>query len=91
MTTIIIPPELEAKMAEAAKREGTTLERLAVESLQRIYAAPTSLAALPNGGTLADFLQGYVGTVAGSDEAWSLQTGERLTDMLLGERHRDPS
>jgi hypothetical protein len=91
MTTIIIPTELEAKMAEAAKREGTTLERLAVESLQRIYAAPTESGASPNGGTLADFLQGYVGTVSGSKEAWSVQTGERLTDMLLGERHRDPS
>jgi hypothetical protein len=91
MTTIIIPTELEAKMAEAAKREGTTLERLAVESLQKIYASPAESAASSNGGTLADFLDGYVGTISGSSEPWSAKTGQRFTDILLGERHRDPS
>jgi hypothetical protein len=75
MTTITIPAELEAPLAEAAKQQGTTPELLAVESLRRMYA-PKSTSDGVNGQTLADFLKGYVATVAGSSEPWSEQTGK---------------
>ena len=82
MTTITLPTELEASLAEEARRQGTSLELLAVESLRRMYAPEGSAAAPTNGGTLADFLQGYIGTIAGVCEPLSEDTGRRYTEML---------
>ena len=91
MTTITIPPELEAPLAEAAKRQGTSPELLAVESLRRMYAPGSSSAAPLNGGTLADFLQGYIGTVEGTSEPVSEDTGRRFREMLVEQRQQNAS
>ena len=91
MTTITIPTELEAPLAAAAKQHGTTPELLAVESLRRMYAPSAGRQTSDIGGTLAEFLRGYVGAISGSSESWSEKTGRRFTDVLLEERQRDPS
>jgi hypothetical protein len=88
MTTIVIPPEIELPLSEAAKRQGTTPELLAVESLRRIYAPTSEWTQSINGGSLADFLQGYIGTISGVSEPLSEDTGRRYTDELLAERQR---
>jgi hypothetical protein len=83
MTAVIIPPELEIALAEEAKRQGTTPELLAVESLRRMYAPASEPA--NNGGTLRDFLQGYIGAISGTSVPLSENTGRRFTDMLTDE------
>lgn len=88
MSTITIPPELEAPLAAEAKRLGTSLELLAVESLRQMYAPKDLGAASTNGGTLADFLQGYIGTIQGASEPLSEETGRRYREML---EHRQRS
>jgi hypothetical protein len=90
MSTITIPPELEAPLAEEARRQGTSLELLAVESLRRMYGPKSSTKcstkcstmAPTDGGTLADFLQGYIGTIQGTSEPLSEDTGRRYREML---------
>jgi hypothetical protein len=87
MTTINIPTELELGLSEAARRQGTTPEVLAIETLRRIYA-PASTHEDGNGKSLADFLEGYVGTVAGVAEPLSEDTGRRFSDTLQKDRER---
>ena len=89
MTIITIPPELEVPLAEAARQRGTTPELLAVESLWKIYAPTSATASSTNGGTLRDFLVGYVGTIAGSSEPLSEETGRKFADLLV-ERRKQP-
>ncbi len=72
MTTITLPADIEAPLAEEARRRGTTPERLAVEALRLRFApaiAPPSEE--PPEPNLADFLAGYVGLVEGSTEPLS--------------------
>jgi hypothetical protein len=82
MSTITIPPELEGPLAAEARRLGTSLELLAVETLRRMYAPEGSGRAPSDAGTLADFLQGYVGTIHGTSEPLSEETGRRCREML---------
>lgn len=72
MTTITLPAEIEAPLAEEARRRGTTPERLAVDTL-RLRFAPSvaSSSGKPPEPNLADFLAGYVGLVEGSTEPLS--------------------
>lgn len=85
--TITIPPDLEAPLALAAKQQGATPELIAVESLRRLYGLTTQ----SETGTLAEFLSGYVGTVAGAAEPLSEGVGRRFAEMLDEERSRDAS
>ena len=39
--TITLMPEVETAIAEQARRQGTTPERLVAESLQRLFTTPT--------------------------------------------------
>jgi hypothetical protein len=39
VTTITLPPELENRLAAEARKRGTTTERLALDSLQRLFIA----------------------------------------------------
>lgn len=83
MTIITIPPEIEEPLVAAAKQRGTTPELLAVESLRTIYAPTSGSDVSLQESTLRDFLQGYVGTINGSVEPLSEQTGRRFTETLL--------
>lgn len=88
MTTILLPPDIERPLVEAALRLGTTPEQLAVEMLRERFATepdePSSGAA-----TLFDSLVGYIGTVDGSTEAYSERCGERFADGLVEPKRRD--
>ena len=86
--TINLTPDLERALAEAARRQGTTPERLAVEYLrERFLETDTSDSADAETFTLADFLAGHIG-VLGSGEhvpggaGLSEDSGSRFTAGL---------
>ena len=87
MTTITLPPEVEASLAEAARKKGTTPESLAVESLRQLFvpAGPTSEP--PTAKTLYDHLDGFIGKFDGTGEAFSENCGKRFADALA-EKHK---
>ena len=72
MTTISIPPDVERPLIEAALRLGTTPERLAVAALRERFGAVLEKLST-DGDTLTEFLAGFVGTIEGSSEAYSVQ------------------
>jgi hypothetical protein len=82
MTTITLPPDIEGPLAEAARQRGMTTERFALDALRRFCAPLPSIEGAPNGGTLFDFLVGYIGTVDGTAEALSENTGRRFAEGL---------
>jgi hypothetical protein len=83
MTTITLPPEVEERIVHEARKQGITPEVLAVDCLRKHFVpAPTEPGA-PQGGTLREFLAGYVGTVEGSSEPLSENCGQRFTEGLV--------
>ena len=68
MTTITLPPDLEGRLADEARRRGTTPELLALDGLRRLFPPPGADNGAEGHGTLFDFLAGYIGTVAGAAE-----------------------
>jgi hypothetical protein len=56
-----------------------------------MYAPGISAIAPVNGGTLADFLLGYIGTIEGVAESLSEGTGRRFSEILVEMRQRDQS
>jgi len=87
MTTIILPPEVEGALAEEAKRQGVSPQNLAVETLRRHFLPPNETVTA-NGKTLADFLEGYVGTVEGSKEPLSEDCGRRFAEGMAEKQGR---
>jgi hypothetical protein len=86
MVTIALPSDLEGPLTEQARKRGMTPEQLAVETLRSTFTSETA-ADEPDGGTLFDFLSGYVGTVEGSSENLSQDSGGLFAEGLL-EKHR---
>lgn len=82
MTTITLPPDLEERLAEEARRQGTSPELLALDSLRKLFV-PAANGGAAGSDTLWDFLSGYIGTVSGSAEAFSENCGQRFTDSLV--------
>jgi hypothetical protein len=59
---IELTPDLESALTEQARKQGTTPEMLALDSLRERFVAPTSQESSAEGQeTLADFLSGYIG------------------------------
>lgn len=87
MMTISLPPEVEAMLAEEARRRGTTPELLAVDCLRSRLGSRSAAEAGDAGASLLDFLSGYVGTVSGTAEALSERCGQRFIEGLV-ERER---
>jgi hypothetical protein len=84
MTTITLPPEIEAPLAEAARKKGTTTELLALESLRQLFPPESRGAAPPEGATnLLEYLGDFVGSLQGTGESFSQDCGERFTDYLV--------
>ena len=81
MVTITLPPDIEGPLAEAARRQGTTPEILALDSLRKLFAR-TGAGEPGEGETLFDFLSGHIGTVSGTTEALSENCGERFAQGL---------
>ncbi|MEM8638030.1 MAG: hypothetical protein AAGG51_04305 [Cyanobacteria bacterium P01_G01_bin.54] len=89
MLTLSLPPDLAAPLQEEAQRQGTTPELLALDYLrQRFAPEPIVEASSSEDATLADFLAGYIGTVAGSSEAYSENCGQNFTDGLAEKQTR---
>ncbi|HEX5726091.1 MAG TPA: hypothetical protein VFX98_11535 [Longimicrobiaceae bacterium] len=65
--TIVLTPELERALAEAAQRRGTTPELLALDYLRQRLLPADATGASGGGATLADFLAGHVGVLASSE------------------------
>lgn len=64
---ISLPPDIERALAEQAGKQGTTPERLALDSLRRQFA-PSDAQESPTGGaTLADFLGEHIGVIHSSE------------------------
>ncbi len=89
MTTITLTPDIERPLVEQARRQGTTPELLALDGLRKLFA-PEQSSPLEShiGETLFDFLQGYVGTVSGTTEALSENSGQRFAEGMA-EKQRD--
>jgi len=88
MTTITLPPEIEEPLAEEARKQGTTPELLAVDCLRKLFTSSPMVREPAQGGTLFDFLSGYVGTVDGTTEALSENCGQRFTQGLVEKQQR---
>ena len=88
MTTITLPPDLEGRLADEARRRGTTPELLAVDGLRQLFAPPPANSGGEGRGTLFDFLTGYIGTAAGSGEPYSGDCGRRFAGGLAEKQQR---
>ena len=88
MLTITVPPSLAVPLAEEARRRGTTPELLALEGVRQVL--PASPPPAPDGESLLDFLQGYVGTVAGSSEPYSQDCGRKFAEGLAQNQSARP-
>src|SRR5947208_673043 len=86
--TITLPPDIEGPLAQAAREQGTTPERLAVDSLRQMFTSGPETAVPAEGETLYDFLSGYVGTISGTTEALSENCGDRFTDGLVAKQRQ---
>lgn len=82
MTTITLPPDIEGPLSEAARQQGITMERLALDTLRRLYGPPLVSERTLNGESLYDFLAGHLGTVEGTSEALSEKCGQHFTEGL---------
>jgi len=87
MTTITLPPEIEAPLSEAARQQGITTELLAVESLRQMFPPASPAIESENAKSLYDFLADHVGVIQGSGDAFSENCGQRFADGLL-EKHK---
>jgi hypothetical protein len=89
MITISLPPDIEGPLTEAAQRQETTLELLALDGLRKLFGpAPASEEPTSEGATLFDFLAGHIGTVEGSTEAFSDNCGQRFAEGLAETQQR---
>lgn len=89
MITISLPPDIEDSLTEEAQRRGTTPELLVLDSLRMLFGSPSVSEAQTNAdATLFDFLDGYIGTIDGSTEAFSENCGESFAEGLVDKHQR---
>jgi hypothetical protein len=89
MITISLPSDIEGPLTAEAQRRGTTPELLALDSLRKLFAPPL-VSDEPSviAPTLFDFLDGYIGTVEGSTEAFSENCGQRFAEGIAEKQQR---
>ena len=85
---IRLTPDIETALEQQAKRQGTTPERLALDTLGSVFLQPSSPKPSAEQATLFDFLSGYIGTIEGTGEAISENCGCRFADGLATKRER---
>ncbi len=89
MITILLPSDIEGVLTAEAERRGTTPELLALDSLRKLFMFPVNLDKPPGDATtLFDFLDGYIGTVEGSTEAFSENCGQRFAEGMAEKQQR---
>jgi hypothetical protein len=79
---IRLTSDIETALAREAQRRGTMPERLALDSLEKLFLQMTPDAASGE-ESLVDFLSGYIGTIEGTGEALSENCGRRFTQGRL--------
>jgi hypothetical protein len=85
---IRLTPEIEMALAHEAQRQGIAPEQLALESLGKLFLAPTMAESNAPATTLLDFLSGYVGTVEGTGEALSENCGQRFSEGMAAKHEQ---
>lgn len=88
MTMITLPPDLEGRIADEARRRGTTPELLAIDGLRQLFAPERAEFGVEQHGTLFELLAGYIGTVNGSAEPYSEDCGRRFAEGLAEKQPR---
>lgn len=84
---IRLTSEIETALNREAERQGITPERLALDSLEKLFIhSPADVS--PGEASLFDFLSGYVGTVAGTEEAMSENCGHRFAEGLTAKHEQ---
>jgi hypothetical protein len=79
---IRLTSDIETALNPEAQRQGTTPERLALDSSGKLFLqAPPDTSS--GEATLFDFLSGYIGTVEGTGEALSENCGRRFAGDQL--------
>lgn len=87
MTTVMLLDDIEKSLTEGARKRGTTPELPAVELLrQRVAPSPPESRA---SGSMLDFLEGFVGTIEGTSEAFSEDCGRRFSDALIEQQRQE--
>lgn len=93
MITITLPPELEQIVAERAQQQGTTPELYLLEELRERYLPEiTSTIEEKEGETMADFFEGYAGTIDSREIVpggahLSKDTGRKFKELMV-QKHR---
>ena len=82
MTVIILPPDLEERIVEEAKRRGVAPENIALDGLRQLFTSTEPLDDAPGPESLFAFMAGHIGTVDGTSEALSEHCGNRFTDAI---------
>ncbi|MBA2682391.1 MAG: hypothetical protein H0U76_28860 [Ktedonobacteraceae bacterium] len=87
MTTITLPPDIAEPLVEQACKQATTPELLAIDSLRALFALPI-LDGEQTGETLYEFLSSCVGTVDGTTEVLSENTGQHFTQGMADKQRQ---
>lgn len=85
MLTIDVPDDIAAPLTAEAERRGTTPQDLALTHLRGLLSDPA-----PSAKLLLDYLGSRLGSVTGTGEAFSQETGRRFADGLAEGRAARP-
>ncbi|HXG65570.1 MAG TPA: hypothetical protein VNO70_10710 [Blastocatellia bacterium] len=91
---IILPPDIANALTEEARRQGTTPEVLALDSLRKRFVPSAPTESPPQEQrTLADFLFGYIGVLSSAEHVhggaqMSESSGKKFATGLLNKRRQ---
>lgn len=91
---ITLPPDLGNALTEAAERQGTTPERLALDCLRERFVTQKEIPSLEGErASLADFLADHIGVLSSSEHVpggarMSEDTGRKFAAGLLAKRQQ---
>jgi len=91
---ITLTPDIENALAKKAKKNGTTPERLALDTLrEHLFSALESETSVETNESLADFLREHIGVISSSEyiagmSHLSEKTGKKFGSSLLRKRQQ---
>lgn len=91
---LTLTPDIERALIEQARRQGTTPERLVLETLHRQFVRPAGAEHPPEAGeTLADFLDGAIGVLHSGEyvpggAGMSAEAGDTFVVALIEKRRQ---
>jgi len=94
VTIITLPPDLESRLAEEARRRGTTPELVALDCLRTYFVSSTpSDGSAADQGSLADFLAPHIGVLSSGEHVpggarMSEDCGKKFAEGLLRKRQQ---